>query len=980
MPAPTRVGYTQYRHTFAAAGAQSFNIPIPAGTQAGDQMIVYIGYQGGLPSSIAQGAPDWPAGWQYMKYVNHGTRGYALWYAGVYTSGANLTVTFNALAAGTLAASLMTVRGAAGFLNWNIGTWWDRNGLGAGAMNFTTRALGVAAQDSSMVLSFHGEASNTTEVSATSITGATKWFESAAQAAPGTDIDRHYIAYRDVTTAETTPNVDVTWPNSSQNGAAMQVAIPGADPAYPTISNASSFRYANIGNAVVDISAIPNGAWMIVSAMSSSTSAVITPPTGWTALRPLETTGTRRNFIFGKIKQSADGSSANFAQSVASTTGYGLVWGLNGSSIDNWIIGVSKVRSDTADPVGSRFTNIAPSATSTAANSLALVFSHEATTAWTTPYEVTNTTEGWSRRLWLQQVAASDRIETIWVGSKSLKAAGATGDAAITYVSSQDFNGWAMQVIIPNPNTGTPIPMPYVVSSDETFKIGSDPTLVFNKPTGLQDGDLLVAVLRSQSSVATSDWTASGSAWTRVGPTWPGATQTRLNAQFVRHISNAATEPSTYTFSRISTEYIRQIGQLIVVRSNTGTPVVDKWNNVYAGEDPVGSIDRAPDVYNITTPALEILWSGAEFSSPNGHAITSYPLDFTNIRYSTTSSDTGISRTVLYTGYHAYNTGTTTIQAGIDWTDPQVGAAAGSMTIKIGDAPDQSGSGYSLRNGINQEVKVFHTISGGVRTPQNVLPVVKGFDTVSDMLATPGFTWAHRGGSISWREMSLHGYTQCVVRGYGVLEVSLARTSDGVWFGLHDQTTDRTSGGTYGNASSQTWAQIQAQQIVVGGSGPNRPYMRWEEIVAAYGSTHILVVDPKHTWAFQTEFLNMVENDIGPERAIIKYSGPGSGSAALSLAAQARGFETWGFFYATDASSAQGGNGALQTWGPSWTLIGMDYTASQAIWDEALALGKPVIGHITPNQAAYDTAIAKGAVGVQVSGVAIVAPVSWWNT
>lgn len=979
MPIPTRVGYTLYRHTYGTSGPQSFNIPIPSGTQAGDQMIVFIEQQGGLPSSIAQGAPDWPAGWQYMKYINHGTRGYALWYAGVYTSGANLTVSFNALNPGTSACSLMVVRGAANFLNWNIGTWWDRNGLGAGALNFTSRALGLQAPDTSLVLSFHAEATNSTETGASSIAGGSKWFESDPQAAAGTDIDRLYVAYRDVSVAETTPNVDVTWPNSSQNGAAMQVAIPAADPSYPTISATSTLRYANIGNAVFDISAIPNGAWMVVSVMSSSTSITVTPPAGWTTLRPLETTGTRRNFIFGKIKQSADGSSANFSQTVAATTGYALAWGLNASSVDTWIVGLSKVRSDSAEPAGSRFTNTAPSVTSTTNNSLALVFSHEATTAWTVPYEVTNTTEGWSRRLWLQQVAASDRIETIWMGSKVMKNPGATGDAVVTYVSSQDNNGWAMQIIIPTADIPSN-PIPYVVSSDETFKIGSDSTLVFDKPAGLQDGDLLVAVLRSQSSVATEDWMASGSAWTRVGPAWPGATQTRLNTQFVRHVTTAANEPATYTFTRVSTEYIRQIGQLIVVRSDEGSPVVDATNAIYAGEDPAGSVDRASDVYGITTPSLEILWSAAEFATPNDHAISTYPTDFATIRYSTTSSNTGISRTTLYTGYYVHNTGTVTTQAGVDWVGTAVGAAAGSLNIIVGDVPDQSGPGYPLSNGLGEEVRTFYTDASGVRTPENIIPVLKGFDSVSDMLATPGFTWAHRGGSISWREMSLHGYTQCVVRGYGVLEVSLARTSDGVWFGLHDQTTDRTSGGTYGNASSQTWAQIQAQQIVVGGSGAPQPYMRWEDIVAAYGSTHILVVDPKYTWANQVEFLNMVENDIGPERAIIKYSGGGSGAAALSAAAQARGFETWGFFYAGDASAGLGGSGALQTWGPSWTLIGMDYTASQAVWDEALALGKPVIGHITPNQAAYDMAIAKGAVGVQVSGVATVAPVSWWNT
>lgn len=64
------------------------------------------------------------------------------------------------------------------------------------------------------------------------------------------------------------------------------------------------------------------------------------------------------------------------------------------------------------------------------------------------------------------------------------------------------------------------------------------------------------------------------------------------------------------------------------------------------------------------------------------------------------------------------------------------------------------------------------------------------------MLSQPMFYVAHRGGSREWPEMSLHAYTQAGFWGVGALEVSLARTSDGVWFGLHDADINRTSGTT----------------------------------------------------------------------------------------------------------------------------------------------------------------------------------------
>jgi hypothetical protein len=57
----------------------------------------------------------------------------------------------------------------------------------------------------------------------------------------------------------------------------------------------------------------------------------------------------------------------------------------------------------------------------------------------------------------------------------------------------------------------------------------------------------------------------------------------------------------------------------------------------------------------------------------------------------------------------------------------------------------------------------------------------------------------------------------------------------------------------------------------------------------------------------------------------------------------------------------------------------MEYNASQAIWDEAKLLGKPIVAHIVPSQAGYDAAILKGAIGAQVSGVDNVKPISWWT-
>ena len=1207
MPVPTRVGYSIARHA-VSAGAQYIELAIPSGTTTDDTLIVFAEWGGGLPSGLTGGS-DWPTGWQQIAYQNHGTRGFAVWHAGRYSSGAVLPVTFMALASAGVEFSLMSIRSAADFMYWSIGHWWDRNGLGNGTMNTTTRALAMLAPADSLVLSLHGEATNSTEVSATGLvggSGAVKWFESDEQTVAGSQIERVFVASYSVSGSEQyTANVDVSWPNSAQNGAGIQVAIPYNAQVSPAIKGTEARRNNLSGTPVVfDITTIPLRAWMVVSVMSSTTGTSVTAPAGWLSLHPPAITGTRRNFIFAKQREYEDGTGISFSQNTTATTAYSFIWGTGAQDVPYWNVGQPWYRADSLEPSGSRVTNIAPSITTSGVNSLALAISHEATlaldtsyeaisvtsgwednvyieqvvvneeietiwvgskimptagatgnteivysspvdnngwamqiglpalaveapfegpsvrgfisarnasstysfdisaiptnawmvvstlsssssltmtppagwetfhinrtigtrrssvfgkirettdgssvtftqsnavtvayvltwgdgsgtvdtwtigTAWTraesaepsgsrvtntalsiatvhdnslaltisheatnamvSSYEVASITTGWTQKVWHAQVAPNDRIETTWVGTKNMPTLGSTGDVAITYRSPVDNNGFAVQIGIAPPVSGPPLDIPYIVGSTQAVSSASPVSLTIPAPSSMQDGDLLVAVLRAQNTSATGDWGASSAGWMRVGPAWPGADPTRLNAQFIKYIANESSQPEAYTFL-LPENGGRVAGVIMLVRSETGSPVLQNWSPSYSGVDPAGSVNRAAVTYAIEAPVLELLWVASEFGSPNSHAIANYPSGFNTVRYVSTSANESISRTVLYTGSRQYAVGTETIQGGIEWVGVPVGSAAGSLAFAVGEMPNQDGSGYVLYDGLGQEVKVYSTVASGVSSPIDITPVRRGFNSVAEMLATPGFTWAHRGGSISWREMSLHAFTQSVVRGYGVLEVSLGRTSDGVWFGLHDQTTDRTSGGTYGNASAQTWAEVQEQSIVVGGSGIPQPYMRWEEVVAAYGSTHVLVVDPKYTWSHQAEFLNMVHTDIGPERAIIKYSGGGSGAAALSTSAQALGFETWGFFYAGDASATLGGNGALQSWGPSWTLIGMEYGASQAIWDEALALGKPVIGHIAPSQAAYDTAIAKGAHGVQVSGVSVVRPVSWWT-
>ena len=246
---------------------------------------------------------------------------------------------------------------------------------------------------------------------------------------------------------------------------------------------------------------------------------------------------------------------------------------------------------------------------------------------------------------------------------------------------------------------------------------------------------------------------------------------------------------------------------------------------------------------------------------------------------------------------------------------------------------------------------------------------------VTVMLDAKPFFIAHHGCSRTWPEMSHYAYAQSARRGFGALELSLARTSDGVWFGLHDATLDRTSGVTGTTASAMTWAEVQTYRIlgstaVDDPTQPGRPYARWEEIIAAYYPSHVIFVDPKHALGYSGELMAKMNALPGTPRdhLVCKYYGV-SGNVANTrgwarLAAD-NGYHRWGYFYAADAAD-------FAAYQDRWDILGLDYTADTSCWNTMLAYGKPIIGHIVADRAAAAMARAKGAAALMISGAATI--------
>lgn len=412
----------------------------------------------------------------------------------------------------------------------------------------------------------------------------------------------------------------------------------------------------------------------------------------------------------------------------------------------------------------------------------------------------------------------------------------------------------------------------------------------------------------------------------------------------------------------------------------TGGDAVSTWvkgligvrnaTNVVAGQSTQAGTSTTTIAPSITVPSADCLVLSIFLEATTAVGTASLTAGGATEWYQVTESGSYIETLLV---------GTRTPAAGASgnvtatYTQTQASNSAGiQIAIPAAVVAPPDPEGLDAFDGEGTPVKVFYIDENGdPQTPAALIPIPKGYDSVADMLSRDEFYWAHRGGSGPYPEHSLWAYTQSVIRWYGALEVSLARTSDGVWFALHDVDINRSSGlaaGTLPAASSMTWAQVNAYNITIGATGAPRPYMRWTDLVTAYGDTHVIIADPKHATAYFTEFFDMLESTMDKTRVIAKYFYDSTNFKNLAIA---RGIASWGYTYEANLGDAQ-----LATRLAGWTLLGLEYTATQTAWDTVLSYNPLVVGHICPDQAAVNTARTKGASGFQCSGVNLITPIN----
>lgn len=261
------------------------------------------------------------------------------------------------------------------------------------------------------------------------------------------------------------------------------------------------------------------------------------------------------------------------------------------------------------------------------------------------------------------------------------------------------------------------------------------------------------------------------------------------------------------------------------------------------------------------------------------------------------------------------------------------------------------------------------------------LPVVTGhgFVSVQQMLETPGATSAHRALGGTYPEMTEYGARMAANLGHGLIEISAQRDADGTWWCSHDPTLDRVilEGSFDGQQiSSLTTAQLTGLQVNVATSGGPKPFVTVEQLVETLPEDFIFALDAKQsggTPSLMTEFLDLCDLLLGPDRCIIKVDG--ASTPGRLQAAQARGYKTMAYYYGAPATPTP--QASVLNNLPYVDLPGLNWDATVEEWEKYTLpggiyyTGRPMWGHVVTSQAQADQATARGARIIQATTTAI---------
>lgn len=366
------------------------------------------------------------------------------------------------------------------------------------------------------------------------------------------------------------------------------------------------------------------------------------------------------------------------------------------------------------------------------------------------------------------------------------------------------------------------------------------------------------------------------------------------------------------------------VGQTCLIISNertTATPTTIS-SSVSSGGESITQIGFVED----NTPATTTYFATFVAAAATSHTAT--------ITYNSASTN----------GYAALLT-TTQVASGsfASATDGAGTGVASDATVTIIGAPVTNAAVASASaTGVANDIHALHS------------PLKEWIQNQGNMYV------AHRGGNADFVEMTANAYAQCDALKVQALEISVWRTSDGVWVGSHDQSTLRMFGVDL-DIPTNTYATLAALRTTVG----SYPIAKMTDLLDLYAnSNHILFIENK-PGTNAPEFISIL-NGYTNSTGTIVVKGYYSGTV-VQAAARLAGYTTWGYYYEADLTN-------LDTSYTRWDLLGLNFDASSSAWTQILAKQKLTLAHVCLTLADVATAWSKGANGVLTAKVLGVIP------
>lgn len=466
-----------------------------------------------------------------------------------------------------------------------------------------------------------------------------------------------------------------------------------------------------------------------------------------------------------------------------------------------------------------------------------------------------------------------------------------------------------------------------------------------NKPTGLVSGQTLRAFFYSQSSTGAAATAPSG--WTL-----ETAPPSRRGGIYRKYIPDASLETATsYTWSTAASA--RWAAAIWISEGEDGTTPLDvatSWSTE----------TTSPTVASTTASKANSLEAVFSYWNNSSTSITTVSqASTTKLIEAATPNTTTTSGIAIFSGNVAAIGGvssrnltgspTPTNMAGVHIiyspsTAPSPVTATGGVTFDGTATASDGGAVRTATGGLT----FSGTASGSSALQYQPQPF--SIPQMDDWIAK-GYPvhWAHRGGSANWSEMTMYAYDRAVAHGARCLEVSVQRSSDGVWIMSHDPTLTRVTGNNITISSTNSSAMLGMAVTAPSGGGV---IGRLEDILTAYPD-RVLLVDNK-PGSFFSDFLDLLETVPNNKTQIVVKLDGQFGTLANFQAAKARGFKTAGYWYPNNYAAN------LPSRAPYTDYIGMQYDASPSEWADIFACGKPVWGHVLQNSTQFNQAAAAG--------------------